>query len=68
MINNKTKSNVKGEQTMEKKMEMLKKVIAQVNMQDEIEVNEELVRSIFGENLEIEMTESELVEMFLLEL
>ena len=53
---------------MEEKLELLRRVVAKANLEDEIEVNEELVVNVFGENLEIEMTESELVEMFMLEL
>ena len=47
---------------------MLKKVIKEIGMENEIEVNEELVYSIFGENLDVENTEEELKEMFLFEL
>lgn len=53
---------------MKEKMEMLKKVIKEIGMENEIEVNEELVYSIFGENLDVENTEEELKEMFLFEL
>lgn len=53
---------------MKEKMEMLKKVIKEIGMENEIQVNEELVYSIFGENLDVENTEEELKEMFLFEL
>lgn len=53
---------------MKEKMEMLKKVIKEIGMENEIKVNEELVYSIFGENLDVENTEEELKEMFLFEL
>lgn len=53
---------------MKEKMEMLKKAIKRAGMENEVIINEELVKSIFGDNLEIPMTEDELVEMFLFEL
>ena len=53
---------------MNEKLEMLRKAVKMANMENDIEVNEELVYSIFGENLEVENTLEELVEMFLFEL
>ena len=53
---------------MKEKMEMLKKVIKEIGMENEIEVNEGLVYSMFGENLDVENTEEELKEIFLFEL
>lgn len=56
------KKNVKFEQNKN----LLTKVINDLRM--EVEVNDELVYSIFGDNMEVENTEEELKEMFLLEL
>lgn len=53
---------------MKEKMELLRKAVAMAGMEEEVEVNEELVYSIFGENLEVENTLEELVEMFMFEL
>lgn len=50
----------------EQNKRLLKKVVNDLGMK--IEVNDELVYSIFGDNLEVENTEEELKEMFLLEL
>ena len=57
---------MKNTTKFEQKKELLTKVINDLGM--EVEVNEELVYSIFGDNLEVENTEEELKEMFLLEL
>lgn len=57
---------MKNATKFEQNKEMLTKVINDLGM--EIEVNEELVYSIFGDNMEVENTEEELKEMFLLEL
>lgn len=57
---------MKNTTKFEQNKEMLTKVINDLGM--EIEVNEELVYSIFGDNMEVENTEEELKEMFLLEL
>lgn len=53
---------------MEERLEMVRKAVKMAGMENEVEVNEELVYSIFGDNLEVENTLEELVEMFLLEL
>lgn len=52
----------------EQNKELLTKVLNDLGMIDEVEVNEELVCSIFGDDMEVENTEEELKEMFLLEL
>ena len=57
---------MKNATKFEQNKEMLTKVINDLGM--EIEVNEELAYSIFGDNMEVENTEEELKEMFLLEL
>lgn len=53
---------------MNEKLEMLREAVEMANMQEEVEVNEELAYSIFGENLEIDHTVAELAEMFILDL
>ena len=53
---------------MEERLEMVRKAVKMAGMENEVEVNEELVYSIFGDNLEVDNTLEELVEMFLLEL
>lgn len=53
---------------MNEKLEMLREAVEMAGVENEVEVNEELAYSIFGENLEVENTLEELVEMFLLEL
>lgn len=53
---------------MEKKIDELKKILNEIGMIDDVEVNEELVHAIYGDNLEIEMTEEEIKFMFLYEL
>lgn len=58
---------VKGD-IMEEKLELVRKAAKMAGMENEIEINEELVYSIFGDNLEVENTLEELVEMFLMEL
>ena len=53
---------------MEQKLEMVRKAVKMAGMENEVEVNEELVYSIFGENLEVENTVEEIAEMFMFEL
>ena len=53
---------------MNEKLELLRKAVKMAGMENEIEVNEELAYSIFGENLDVENTIEEIVEMFLFEL
>lgn len=53
---------------MEEKLELIREAVKRAGMENEVEVNEELVYSIFGNNLEVENTLEELVEMFLFEL
>ena len=53
---------------MNEKLEMLRKAAEMAGMENEIEVNEELAYSIFGENLEVENTVEEIAEMFIFEL
>lgn len=53
---------------MEEKLELLEKAVVMAGKENEVEVNEELVYSIFGDNLEVENTLEELVEMFMFEL
>lgn len=53
---------------MNEKLELVRRAVKMAGMENEVEVNEELVYSIFGDNLEVENTLEELVEMFLLEL
>ena len=57
---------MKNTAKFEQNKKLLIKVVNDLKM--EIEVTEELVFSIFGDNLEVENTEEELKEMFLFEL
>lgn len=57
---------MKNTAKFEQNKKLLTKVVDDLKM--EIEVTEELVFSIFGDNLEVENTEEELKEMFLFEL
>lgn len=53
---------------MKEKIDELTKILTEIGMIDDVEINEDLVHGIYGDNLEIEMTEQEIKEMFLFEL
>lgn len=59
---------MKNAAKFEQNKELLIKVVNNLGMGDEVEVDDTLVYSIFGDNMEIENTEEELTAMFLFEL